>query len=353
MQTQEIISTTKADEYYQALLNRDSEYVGIFFVGVRTTSVFCIATCRARKPKRENVVFFRQYKEALDHGFRPCKICCPTEHASPTPKEVQAAIQLVKKHPKEKITDQRLREEAISPDLVRRWFKKQYGLTFHAFQRMYRINNAYKELKDGKRATDAAFDLGYESLSGFGYTFKKLIGKAPTHSEGHNVILINRFTSPLGPMFVCATEEGVCLLEFTDRRMLETEFRDLQKRLDATILIGENEHSKQARRELQEYFAGRRKTFDVALHAPGTDFQREVWTRLQDIPYGSTASYQEQAQRLGNPKAVRAVARANGMNRVAIIIPCHRVIGKDGSLTGYGGGLERKKWLLEHERKNT
>ncbi len=353
MQTQETISTTKADEYYRALLNRDSRYVGIFFVGVRTTSVFCIATCRARKPKRENVVFFRQYKEALDHGFRPCKICCPTEHASPTPEEVQAAIQLVKKHPKEKITDQRLREEAISPDLVRRWFKQQYGLTFHAFQRMYRINNAYKELKDGKRATDTAFDQGYESLSGFGYTFKKLIGKAPTHCEGQGIILINRFTTPLGPMFVCATEAGICLLEFTDRRMLETEFRDLQKRLDATILIGENEHSKQARRQLREYFAGRRKTFTVPLHAPGTDFQQQVWKRLRDIPYGSTASYQEQAHRLGNPKAVRAVARANGMNRIAVLIPCHRVIGKDGSLTGYGGGLERKKWLLDHERKNT
>ncbi len=353
MQTQETISTAKADEYYRALLNRDSEYVGIFFVGVRTTSVFCIATCRARKPNRENVVFFRHYKEALDHGFRPCKICCPTEHASPTPEEVQAAIQLVKNHPKEKITDQRLREEAISPDLVRRWFKKQYGLTFHAFQRMYRINNAYKELKDGKRATDTAFDLGYESLSGFGYTFKKLIGKAPTRSNGQQVILINRFTSPLGPMFVCATDEGICLLEFTDRRMLETEFRDLQKRLNANILIGENDHSKHAKRELREYFAGRQKTFTVPLHAPGTDFQQQVWTRLQDIPYGSTASYQEQARRLGNPKAVRAVARANGMNRIAIIIPCHRVIGKDGSLTGYGGGLERKKWLLEHEQKNT
>jgi AraC family transcriptional regulator of adaptative response/methylated-DNA-[protein]-cysteine methyltransferase len=167
------------------------------------------------------------------------------------------------------------------------------------------------------------------------------------------VILINRFTSPLGPRFVCATDEGICLLEFTDRRMLETEFRDLQKRLNATILIEENDHSKHAKRQLQEYFAGRRKTFTVPLHAPGTDFQQQVWKRLQDIPYGSTVSYQEQARRLGNPKAVRAVARANGMNRIAIIIPCHRVIGKDGSLTGYGGGLERKKWLLEHEQKNT
>ncbi|WP_163832873.1 bifunctional transcriptional activator/DNA repair enzyme AdaA [Spartinivicinus ruber] len=340
------------NNYYQALLDREPSYVGIFYVGVKTTSVFCIATCRARKPKLENVEFFTTFKEALDAGYRPCKVCKPTENANEAPKPVEQAINLMKENPKEKITDWQLRENQISPELVRRWFKKNYGMTFHAYQRMYRINNAFQELKDGKTATETAFDTGYESLSGFGYTYKKFIGKSPKNSAEHAVILISRLTTPLGPMFVCATDKGVCLLEFVDRRMLETEFKDLQQRLKAKIIAGENQHIKQAKKEIDEYFVGERTTFTVKLHSPGTDFQHAVWECLKAIPYGQTCSYQQQAEKINRPKAVRAVATANGCNRIAIIIPCHRVIGKDGKLVGYAGGLERKRWLLEHERKN-
>ncbi len=153
-------------------------------------------------------------------------------------------------------------------------------------------------------------------------------------------------------MFACASSQGLCLLEFTDRRMLETEFKDLRKRLNAVILPGENPHLKETETQIKEYFQGKRKSFSVALHTPGTDFQQSVWKVLQNIPYGETRSYLEQATALGNPKAVRAVASANGHNRIAIIIPCHRVIGSDGKLVGYGGGLHRKKWLLDLERSN-
>lgn len=346
------ITPLKAEEYYQALLNRDSKYVGIFYACVTTTSVFCISTCRARKPKKKNVEFYKTYTEALKNGFRPCKICCPTENSNETPDLVNQAIQIIKENPKKKISDAKLKAVGISPDLVRRWFKKNYGLTFHAFQRMYRINNAYKELKDGKKATDTAFDLGYESLSGFGYTYKKIIGKSPSKSKGKNIILINRLTTPLGPMLVCSTEKGICLLEFTDRKMLETEFRDLQKLLNSEILIGENEHIKQTKQELKEYFSGQRKKFDVNLHTPGTEFQNKVWIVLKDVCFGTTATYQKLAKEINNPKASRAVARANGFNRISIIVPCHRIIGKNGDLTGYGGGIERKKWLIEFEKSN-
>ncbi len=342
---------TKIDEYYKALLERDSKYVGIFYVGVTTTSVFCIATCRARKPLRKNVKFYTSFEEALKNGYRPCKICKPTENAEEAPPQIREAIQLVKDNPKEKISDDVLRQKEISPDLVRRWFKKNYNITFHAYQRMYRINNAYKELKDGKKTTATAYDLGYESLSGFAYTYKKLIGKSPSKSANQSVILINRMTTPLGPMFICATDKGICLLEFTDRKMLETEFRDLQKLLKAEILTGENKHIKQAKKEIDEYFKGERKIFEVPLDTPGTDFQNEVWTSLQQIPFGETSSYQVEAEKLNKPKAARAFARANGANRLSIIVPCHRIIGKDGNLTGYGGGIERKKWLLDFEKK--
>jgi len=339
------------DTYYRALLERASDYVGIFFVGVKTTGVFCIATCRARKPKRENVDFYTNFKEALDAGFRPCKICRPTENALAAPPPVARAIELVRANPKERVSDWQLKQQGIGPEFVRRWFVKHYGMTFQTFQRMSRVNTALQELKGGKRATDAAFDSGYESLSGFGYTYKKMIGEAPRDSTVVTVILIHRFTTPLGPMFVCATEQGVCLLEFVDRRMLETEFRELQRLLKARIIAGENVHTRQAEREIGEYFAGRCRTFSVALHAPGSDFQLSVWRLLETVPYGQTSSYQAQAEKLGNPQAVRAVASANGGNRIAIIVPCHRIIGKDGALMGYGGGVARKQWLIRHEQR--
>ncbi len=345
-----IQSPDKVKIYYQALLNRDEAYVGIFYVGVITTGVFCISSCRARKPKPENVEFYSSFNDALNAGYRPCKICRPTENANEAPTQVAAAIELVRSCPKEKISDYKLQQIGINPEQIRRWFKNNYGITFQAFQRMYRINTAFQELKSGVTATDTAFNSGYESLSGFGYTFKKVMGRSPAQSLESNMITINRFTTPLGPMFVGATEQGVCLLEFVDRRMLETEFKDLQRHLNGTIVSGENEHTKQAKAQMEEYFSGTRKDFTVSLHTPGTAFQNQVWDALKEIPYGKTTSYQAQAERIGNSKAVRAVASANGYNRVAIIIPCHRVIGKNGMLTGYGGGLERKRWLLEHER---
>lgn len=343
----------KIKTYYQALLNREPNYIGIFYVGVKTTSVFCIATCRARKPKFENVEFYTTFKEALDAGYRPCKVCKPTENANEAPKQVVLAMEMVRNNPKEKISDHQLRQLQISPELVRRWFKVNYGMTFQAYQRMYRINNAFQELKSGKKAIDTALDTGYESLSGFGYTYKKFVGKSPIQSTENKVILINRLTTPLGPMFISATDEGVCLLEFVDRRMLETEFKDLQRLLKAKIIAGENCHIKQAKKEIDEYFKGIRKHFDVKLHTPGTEFQKSVWQHLKKVPYGELSTYQQQAEKINNPKAVRAVASANGFNRVSIIIPCHRVIGKDGKLTGYGGGLERKRWLIEHEKENS
>jgi len=339
--------------YYQALVDRESSYIGIFYVGVKTTSVFCISTCRARKPKFENVEFYTTFKEALDSGYRPCKICKPTENANEAPTQVEEAIKMVKEKPKEKISDYQLKQNEISPELVRRWFKRNYGMTFQAFQRMYRINHAYQELKGGKKTTDVAFDAGYESLSGFGYTYKRFVGESPKNSINNNIILISRLTTPLGPMFICATNDGVCLLEFVDRRMLETEFKDLQKLLGTKIIAGENQHMKQAQKEINEYFNGHRKIFDVKLQTPGTGFQNLVWKCLKEIPYGKTSSYQQQAEKINKPNAVRAVASANGLNRISIIVPCHRVIGKNGKLTGYGGGIERKRWLIEHERSNS
>lgn len=165
------------------------------------------------------------------------------------------------------------------------------------------------------------------------------------------MIITTNIDTPLGEMIAGATEDGICLLEFSDRRILNTEFKILTKLLNTTVKAGENKHLKALRKQLDEYFKGKRKEFSLPLITPGTEFQQSVWKELLNIPYGTTRSYNEQAVALNKPGSVRAVANANGINRIAIMIPCHRVIGSDRHLTGYGGGLRRKKWLLDHEKK--
>ncbi len=165
------------------------------------------------------------------------------------------------------------------------------------------------------------------------------------------MIKIIKIETPLGEMIAGATADGICLLEFSDRRILQSEYNDLTRLLKTTIENGENKHLKLLKKQLKEYFDGSRKDFSVPLVLAGSEFQKAVWNELQNIQFGSTRSYQEQAVALNRPDSVRAVANANGMNRISIIIPCHRVIGSDGTLTGYGGGLKRKKWLLDHEKR--
>jgi AraC family transcriptional regulator of adaptative response/methylated-DNA-[protein]-cysteine methyltransferase len=338
------------DEKYEAVKRRDTSYEGIFFLGVKTTGIFCRPGCRARTPKPENVTFFSSPEEALLHGFRPCKLCHPMQPAQDTPGFVAALLKDLNREPFLRIRDRDLRERGLEPARVRRWFKKHHGMTFQAYQRMLRINTAFRKLEAGHSVTDTAFDVGFESLSGFNQRFQSVFGNSPGGEVPRQVINIQRLSAPLGPMYACATQEGICLLEFTNRRMLETEFTDLEKRLHAVILPGENPLFAQLKVELREYFAGARKRFEIPLHTPGSPFHRQVWEELTKIPFGETRTYGEQARQLGNPKAVRAVATANGKNRIALIIPCHRVIGKGGSLTGYAGGLARKRWLLNHER---
>lgn len=335
---------------YRALVRKDSQFEGIFFAAIKTTGIFCRPTCAARKPKAENVEYFASVKEALDHGYRPCKVCHPLRMEGQAPKWLEGLLQEVREDPEARIRDSDLEARGINASRVRRWFKKHYGMTFQAYQRMLRLNQAYGQIKYGERVTDAAFQSGYDSLSGFGEAFKNTTGFAPSESQGKTLISITRMETPLGPMLAGATAEGICLLEFTDRRMLETQLQRLRKSLNAEILPGNSPHFSALDKQLQAYFSGKLKTFNLPLVLPGTDFQRQVWAALQGIPYGETRSYSQQAEAVGNPAAVRAVARANGDNRIAIIIPCHRVVGADGSLTGYGGGLWRKQRLLELEQ---
>ena len=337
---------------YQALIDKNSSFEGTFIAAVKTTGIFCRPTCTAKKPKLENVEFFKTTKEAILHGYRPCKVCNPLEMLNETPAFIKSLLLQISKNPSIKIKDWDIKQQNIDPNKVRRWFLKNHGITFHAYQRMFRINSAFKKIQSGEMVTSTAFDTGYESLSGFNETFKSIFGVSPTNSKQKQVIDITRLETPLGTMFTCAVEQGICLLEFSDRKMLETEFKTLAKLLNATIIQGVNKHFDLLQQQLEEYFAGHRKEFSVPLFTPGSDFQRTAWRILQEIPYGVTRSYQQQAIELKKPNAVRAVANANGMNRISILIPCHRIIGSGGQLTGYGGGIWRKKWLLDFEKSN-
>ncbi len=181
---------------------------------------------------------------------------------------------------------------------------------------------------------------------------KLVIDDKALFTDGNTIINFEILDTPLGKMLACATKDGICMLEFIDRRAFVTELKDLKRMLRATIEPGTNKHLKQVEKELNEYFEKKRKKFDVALITSGTDFQNAVWKKLLDIPYGETRSYKQQSIALGNLGAIRAVGTANGANRISIIVPCHRVIGEDGNLTGYGGGLKRKRWLLDFESGN-
>lgn len=338
---------------YDAYCRNDSHYEGIFITAVKTTGVFCRTTCKARNPKPENVVFFDTQQEAIQNGFRPCKLCKPMEKMDETPDYIKEIIKDLHENPYLRIKDYDLKQRNIEPSQIRRWFKKNHNMTFHTYQRMLRINTAFNSIQNGETVTTSAFNSGFDSLSGFNESYRSIFGDSATQSRETSIINITRLTTPIGPMFACATKSGICLLDFTDRRMLETEFKDLCKRLNAVILPGSNKHLDHVQSELIEYFSGKRKKFTVPLDTPGTQFQQSVWEILRKIPYGDKRTYKQQAIAIGNPRAIRAVASANGHNRVSIIIPCHRVIGSDGNLVGYGGGLHRKQWLLDHESKNT
>lgn len=334
---------------YTALLQRDSTFEGIFVVGVKTTGVFCRPTCRARMPKRENVEFFHSAQEALAHGYRPCKICTPLEQKGTPPGWLRPLLEEIHESPLVKLRDSHLRERGLDPSRVRYWFKKQHGMTFQEYLRMLRIGQAFGRIKHGEKVVNTAFESGYQSLSGFADSFRKTADFSPSQSPDHHLIPTTRILTPLGPMLAGATDDGICLLEFIDRRMLETQLRRACKLLNAKFVPGFHKHFAPLSKQLEEYFAGTRKVFDIPLVLPGTPFQKKVWAGLQTISYGSTRSYREQAEAIGSPKSVRAVAKANGDNRIAILVPCHRVIGANGELVGYGGGLSRKQYLLKLE----
>jgi AraC family transcriptional regulator of adaptative response/methylated-DNA-[protein]-cysteine methyltransferase len=286
-------------------------------------------------------------------------MCKPLESAGASPAWVRSLLERIERDPSQRIRASDLRAMKIDPARASRWFKSHHGMTFQAYHRARRLGSAMTILRSDSSTLDRAGDRsGYASLSGFRDAFVRQFGKPPGQANGETCRVACLFAqwleTPLGPMLAIADDAGLCLLEFVDRRMIESQLATLQRRFRSAIVPASKNHPhiESINRELQRYFAGDLQRFTTPLSMPGTDFQLKVWHRLMKIPFGETFSYAAMARDIGVRDGQRAVGRANGDNRLAIIIPCHRVVRSDETLCGYGGGMWRKRWLLDHERSH-
>lgn len=339
-----------AREMHKAVRGRDPSYDGIFVTAIRTTGIFCRPSCPSRPARPENREFFTDSRAALTAGYRPCKRCRPMEAAGRPPTWVRQLTDAVERDPTGRLRDADLRRMGIDPARARRYFVKVYGMTFQGYARRRRMGQALQQIRKGAPLDDVALGNGYGSHSGFRDAFRRTFGDAPGRSRDAECVLASWVESPLGPLVIGATANGICLLEFADRRALDSQFGALRRRLRRAIVPGSNVHTDRLKEELASYFDGTLTAFTVPLDLAGTRFQLAAWGALRRIPYGQTRSYAYQADAVGAPGAQRAVGRANGQNPICIVVPCHRVVNKDGRLGGYGGGLWRKQWLLDLEQ---
>jgi AraC family transcriptional regulator, regulatory protein of adaptative response / methylated-DNA-[protein]-cysteine methyltransferase len=350
-QEERMITAENKKEYYQALIDKKTEYEGVFFVGVKTTGVFCRPTCPARKPKFEHCEFFETAQQALLASFRPCKRCRPLSHPNHVSKLIQTLVEAVEENPEKRWKDRDFRELSVDASTARRQFKKRFGMTFVEYARARRMGLAMKQIRAGEAVIDVQLSTGYESGSGFRDAFSRIMGAAPTKLGKNNILKASWIDTPLGPMIAIADEKALYLLEFVDRRGLEREVERLRKKTKSAIIPGHTQPISSIENELKKYFEGVQIEFKTPLFFLGSPFQKRVWEELKKIPSGETRSYSEIATGIGQPTAFRAVANANGANQFTIIIPCHRVINTNGELGGYGGGVTRKKWLINHEKR--
>lgn len=338
------------DTLYAALLARDPSYDGNAFVGVRSTGIFCRLTCPARKPKRENCTFYSTPTASIDAGFRPCKRCHPMHSMIPDDPSVRDLLTRLDKEPTHRWSEVQVSNLGYDPSTIRRAFKRTFGTTFLDLARSRRLQAGFTTLTDGGQVIDAQLEAGFESASAFRAAFAKMVGINPSAFAQAALLRADWFQTDLGPMIAVADNTHLHLLEFADRKALPKELKRLQTSAGG-IGLGSTAPMEQAKAELNHYFAGTSSTFQTPLALHGTSFTKSVWHALREIPAGHTQSYAALAQQMDHPTATRAVARANGANQIAIMIPCHRIIGADGNLTGYGGGLWRKRKLIDLERQ--
>ena len=335
---------------YAALLARDDRFDGQVFVCVSSTGIFCRLTCPARKPKPENCTFYATIGECIEAGYPACRRCHPLQAAALADPSIAALLHALDEQPDLRWSESHVARLGYDPSTVRRSFRRQFGMTFLEMARQRRLREGFKTLAMGGKVIAAQHDASFDSASAFRAAFARLLGMAPADLRTDGLLRATWIPTPLGDMICVSSQSHLHLLEFVDRKGLPAELKRLRSATKAGIGIGVLPPSEQATTELADYFAARCDRFLTPLAYATSPFTQQVWDALRQIPAGETRSYSDIARLIGRPTATRAVARANGANQIALMIPCHRVIGANGALTGYGGGLWRKQRLIEIER---
>ncbi len=338
--------------YWQAVKTNDARFDGAFYLGVKTTGIYCRPSCRARTPKRENVAFFPSWADAEKYGLRACLRCKPRSGGSADPQieKILRVCELLGSEDLYSLED--LAEEVgLSPYHLQRSFKEIIGVSPKKYSEAKRMERFKSELRERGDVTAAMYDAGFGSSSRLYEKAAENMGMTPAaYKKGGQGVTINYSITDceLGRILVARTIKGLCNVAFADddaslEENLRREYPNAEVVKDAKVLKGFVD-------ELLTHLSGEKKRLDLPLDIQATAFQMKVWELLRKIPYGETVTYSQIAEQLGDMKKVRAVAQACANNRVAVVIPCHRVVGKDGKLTGYRWGVERKKALLQAEK---
>ncbi|MFD1197815.1 bifunctional DNA-binding transcriptional regulator/O6-methylguanine-DNA methyltransferase Ada [Brucella gallinifaecis] len=344
---------------WRQVLSRDKGADGQFVYAVRTTGIYCRPSCPSRRGKRENVEFFNRCEEAEQAGFRPCMRCRPHLDATLDAQDnaryanmVSAACRFIENADSVPSLEEIAQAAGASPAHFHRIFKNFTGLTPKAYADAHRAEKMRAVLKDNARITDAIYEAGYNSSSRFYEASDRILGMNPKafKSGGENEIIHFAIgQSALGAVLVAVSGKGVCAILMGDDP--QELIIDLERRFSKAQLVGADrdfeDHIAQAIGFVENPAIG----FNLPLDLRGTAFQQRVWQALREIPYGKTISYSELSAKMGLPKSARAVAQACGANKIAVAIPCHRVVRHDGGLSGYRWGIERKRELLEKERQ--
>jgi AraC family transcriptional regulator, regulatory protein of adaptative response / methylated-DNA-[protein]-cysteine methyltransferase len=342
------------EELWQAVLTRDSSRDGSFVVAVKSTGIYCRPSCPARRPRRDRVMFFRLPEAAEQAGFRACLRCHPkrAQSSDPQTEMVQRVCRYIEKQDESAVTLAELAQQVgISAFHLQRVFKSVMGISPRQYADACRINRFKSSVRESGSVTRSMYDAGFGSSSRLYTRASAELGMTPaTYGRGGRGAVISYTTTncSLGMLLVAGTEKGLCAVKLSDTESqlesdLRTEYPEAEIHRNDQTLRGPV-------RDLINYLDGKQPRLDLPLDIRATAFQWQVWENLRAIPYGETKSYAQVASTMGQPKAVRAVARACATNPVALVIPCHRVIREDQSLGGYRWGLERKKRILEKER---
>jgi len=344
----------ESDVLWQAVTERDARFNGAFVFAVRTTGIFCKPSCSAKPAKRENVVFFDAVGAARAAGFRACLRCKPESEKRADP-QVEAVIKACRMlDTTEELSIDTVAEElGLSTSHFQRTFKEIMGISPKRYAEAKKMERFKNELRSGSDVTTAMYDAGYGSSRGLYERAASGMGMTPgTYKKGGKGMNISFVVTDceLGKLLVARTDRGICSVTLGDSaEALEAGLRSEFENAEIVENAGGDGQLATAVRAILDYLAGRNRRLILPLDLQATAFQLQVWEFLQKIPYGETRSYSEVAEALGDKKKVRAVAKACASNRVAMVIPCHRVVASTGELSGYRWGVERKKALLSKE----